>query len=748
MERYRLIFSSYLASLVVFTVFAGPNHSINGKITDEKGKGLPGANIVVTGTGKGASTNLSGEYIISDLPSGTYEFNVSMIGYETTSQDVTVVADQQITFSLLPKAYQSQPVIVTASRTRQKLQDSPVTTSVIEAEQIAERNFMSADEAMRFVPGVTMNKSQISIRNSTGFAHGAGTRVLVMIDGVPMSAGDTGEIKWDSMPIGQIEQLEVVKSAGSALYGSNAMGGVINIITRKPDEKSTYRIGTDFGVWDKPAYEDWEWTDNIRVFHRVGVEHTRQIKDWGILLSLEEKQDKSFREADDFYRGQFFAKATKNFGNSSSLSFMTNIAYEDRGCGLEWTSQATALRVDPEKINDRVWSSKVQANVIYSGNAKGGKQVWSVKGYTNYNNWTDHLYSGLNSEGQESFDNHQSASNKVGIDGQFTFVPTDDHRFTAGGDMNFVSIDANIFGQRTGFGGALYVQDEINTFNPLVATIGIRGDVFHVNTADDYDGETYAQFNPKIGVVYHVSDNFAVRSNFGTGFRIPTMAELFTELSAAGILKVQPNPNLKAEQAYSAEGGINWISRGQMIDLAVFNTWYTDMIEPTPIVGNQVKFMNIQDANIFGVETSLKWNLGEVVGMIVSGEESEILKRANFNLNYLFTKATNTDESDASDETVYLPYRPEHNLTLITTVDYWKHGSVSVDARYKSKPILGLYVDDPTVDQRIIDITNRFTYNRWSLQLKVSNLLNWNYVEIDRNIAPIRRFSASVSVDF
>ncbi|MCK5833104.1 TonB-dependent receptor, partial [bacterium] len=606
----RLVLTVCLGLLIGLTSFAATTHKINGKIVDEKGKGLPGANIVVAGIGKGASTNLAGEYNISDLPSGTFEFTVSMIGYETTSQDVTVVADQEITFSLLPKAYQSQPVIVTASRTRQKLQDSPVTTSVIEAEQIAERNFLSADEAMRFIGGVSMNKSQISIRNSSGFVHGAGTRVLVMIDGVPMSAGDTGEIKWDSMPIGQIEQLEVVKSAGSALYGSDAMGGVINIITRKPEEKSTYRITTEIGAWDKPAYEEWEWTQDTRLFHRLGIEHTRQIKDWGFLFSIEEKQDESFRQADYFYRGSFFGKATKRIGNSNNLSFMTNIAYEDRGCGLEWFSQKNALMVDPGKEDDRVWSSKINGNVIYSGNSNGGKQVWIVKGYTNYNNWVDYLY-----DGNGGYDHHRSESNKAGADVQYTFVPSDDHRFTTGGDFNLIIIDATIFGKHSGFGGALYLQDEINTFNPLVATIGLRGDVFRVNVADDYDGEVYAQLNPKIGVVYHISENFAARSNFGTGFRMPTMAELFTEMNAGGILKVRPNPTLKAEQAYSAEGGINWISHSQMIDVAIFNTWYKDMIEPIPFLGNQVKFMNIQDANIFGVETSMKCNIGEVFGL-------------------------------------------------------------------------------------------------------------------------------------
>ncbi len=736
----KTVLISIAMSIMSLTAAASVTHKVEGKITDEKGRGLPGANVVVVGTGKGASTNLSGEYTITGLPSGTFQFKVSMIGYETTSQDVTVVSDQKLTFSLLPKAYQAQPVIVTASRTRQKLQDSSMSMSVVGSEQITDRNFLSSDEAMRFVGGVSMNGDQVSIRNSTGYAHGVGARVLVMIDGVPLSSGDTGEIKWDSMPIGQIEQLEVVKSAGSALYGSDAMGGIINIITKKPEGKATYRLTSEFGVWDKPAYSAWDWSDKTRVFHRLGVEHSRQIKDWGLLVSIEEKRDDGFKQADDFSRGQFFGKAIRKFNGSGTLNMMLNISYEDRGSGLEWTSQAQALCVDSLKENDRVWSSKVMGNIGYSGSANGGKQVWDTKMYTTYYSWIDRLY-----DGNGGFDSHQSKSTRSGIEAQYTFVPSDNHRFTTGGEMRVITIDANVFGEHSGFGGAMYIQDEINNFNPLVATIGLRGDLFHVSKAEDYDGENYGQLNPKLGLVYHITDNFAARGNLSTGFRMPTIAELFTEINAAGILKVEPNPFLRAEQSYSVDGGINWISRKQMVDVSVFNNWYTDMIEPMPVVGNQVKFQNINDANIFGVETSIQANLGEVVEMSPIGRSSNLLDRADFRMDYLFTRAVNTTASEEQDSTVFLPYRPAHTFTFGMDYDYWKHGSFSIDARYKSKPLLKLYVDDPTVDQRVVDITNRFMIDRWTLQLKVSNLLNWNYIEIDRNLAPIRRFSVFLS---
>jgi len=730
-----------LATMFSCTLLNATEHYISGKITDEKGKGLPGANIIVEGSGLGASTNLSGDYSIDEIPSGTYKFKVSMMGYESTYQEITVVSDQEISFRLLPKAFKGQPVVVTASRTHQKLQDSPVSTSVVEAEMISERNFLSADEAMRFVGGVTMSDDQVSIRNSTGYAKGVGSRVLVMLDGVPILAGDTGEIKWDALPIGQIEQMEIVKSGGSALYGSNAMGGVINFITKKAD-KNNYKITSEFGVWDKPAYEAWEWTSDMRAFHRIALEHSRTAGKWGILLSAEEKQDQGFKQATDFIRGQFFGKATRNINGASKLSFMTNVAYEDRGSALIWKNQANALEVDESKQDDRVWSSKVQFHASYDGSKEGGKKLWNMKTYTNFYKWIDKL---ANSSG--GHDRHYSASNKTGFEGQYTFLPLENHRFVTGGEISYTSLDATMFGNRTGFGGALFAQDEISSLNPVVLTAGLRGDLFKVNETDDYEGELYAQINPKLGAVYHLKDNIAFRGSFGSGFRMPTMAELFTEVSIAGILRVQPNPYLQAEQSYSFETGFNWIDGNQMFDVALFNNWYSNMIEPVTVVGTEVQFRNIQDATIFGVEASYSFNLGDVTDWAFNDKVTEHLSKASITTNYLYTKAINRTETESLDEIVVLPYRPENTFNISAAVDYWEHASLAIDARYQSPQKYGLYPEDESVDQRVIDLTHNLNWNSWTLQFKVSNLLNWNYTEIERTIAPIRHYSLSLSVD-
>ncbi len=722
-------------AILTFTTFAEKTvttYTVSGKVMDKNNEGLAGANISVVGTELGASTDLTGEYNIVDVPAGIHKLRVSMMGYESEIQDVTVTKDTEINFWLGEKAFVSQPIIVTGSRTQQRLQDSPVSIGVVDAEQIAERNFLTADEAMRFVGGVSMSDDQVSIRNSTGYAKGVGSRVLVMIDGVPVLAGDTGEIKWDAFPLGQIKQVEVAKSASSALYGSSGGGGVINFITKKPSERGVYSIKSEFGVWDKPAYEVWEWSDKTRVFHTIGLEHSRQVGDWGIILSVEEKQDQSYRQTNDFHRGQFFGKAVCNFGDVSKLSFLLNGAYEDRGGGLEWKGQSAALEVDSTHLDDRVWSSKLQFYAIYDGSADGGKRFWNLKGYANYYSWFDRI-----SDETGGFDEHYSKSMRAGFDGQYTFTPIKDNRFTIGAETFGTTIDANIFGRRSGFGGAVYAQDEITALYPFVTTVGVRGDLFRVNPSDDYEGELYGQVNPKIGFVYHITDNLAARLSGGSGFRMPTMAELFTEIRVAGLINVRPNPYLNAEQTYSGEVGINWFSGKQMLDIAGFFNRYQNMIEPIQVIASQAQFLNIEEASIFGGEATLRFNFGDISRWMVGDEVADILSSTDVSANYVYTKTS-----------TYLPYRPQHTILLSANVNYWKHGTIIFDGRYRTKPELGFYITDDVVDQKVYDIAHNLHFDMWALQLKVSNLLNYNYIEIERNLAPIRSYSASLTVNF
>src|SRR5207249_11340086 len=124
------------------------------------------------------------------------------------------------------------PIVVTAGKREQSLQDVIASVALVSDSQIARRAVASIDEAVDRTPGVQFLNGQVNIRGSTGYVQGLGSRVLLLVDGVPANQGDRGGINWDLVPLEEVQRVEVAKGAGSSLYGSSALGGVVNVITR------------------------------------------------------------------------------------------------------------------------------------------------------------------------------------------------------------------------------------------------------------------------------------------------------------------------------------------------------------------------------------------------------------------------------------------------------------------------------------------------------------------------------------
>jgi outer membrane receptor for ferrienterochelin and colicins len=220
---------------------------------------LPGANVYLPGTVIGSVTNSAGVFRIRNAPAGTVTLVITMIGYERfTRTDIRVANNETITINaeLVPTIIETTPVVITATKSERSLRDVPTSVSVMQAADIERRNAFTIDEVLRIVPGVHFNLSQINIRGSSGYSHGAGSRVLLLIDGVPVLAGDSGEITWELVPLDQVERVEVVKGAGSTLYGSNALGGVVNIITRDLPETSVSSIRFQGGCTTRRCTSD------------------------------------------------------------------------------------------------------------------------------------------------------------------------------------------------------------------------------------------------------------------------------------------------------------------------------------------------------------------------------------------------------------------------------------------------------------------------------------------------------------
>ncbi|GIR57495.1 MAG: hypothetical protein CM15mP65_00760 [Crocinitomicaceae bacterium] len=236
---------------VVF-IYTHAQYSFKGTVKDDKtAETLTGVNIKVNNS-KGAITDFNGQFSL-DLAKGSHKIMISYVGYETKLIDVEIDKNMTTDITLSEESSELDVMVVSASKFEQKLEDVTVSVDVIGAKLIDSKNCVTLADVIRNAPGVQLIDGQLNIRAGSGWSYGTGSRVLVMVDDMPILSADQGEVEFNLIPMENIEQIEIIKGASSSLYGSSALNGVVNIKTKMPsiDPKTTIR--SFVGLWDNPA---------------------------------------------------------------------------------------------------------------------------------------------------------------------------------------------------------------------------------------------------------------------------------------------------------------------------------------------------------------------------------------------------------------------------------------------------------------------------------------------------------------
>ncbi len=702
--------------------------SIGGTVIDrETVRPLPGVNVYLLGTAIGTVTDRDGMFRIGNVPRGTFTLVVSMIGYVQYRQaGVRVEGGEmlRVDIELEPAILETDPVIVTAAKSEQSLRDVPTSVSVLHSQEIDRRNVFTIDEALRYVPGVHINLSQINIRGSSGYSHGAGSRVLLLVDGIPVLSGDTGEITWEIIPVDQVERIEVIKGAGSTLYGSSALGGVVNIITRDLPDRPVSSIKTQGGFYDEPLYDAWKWSDRTRFKHHLGIAHGRRIGNLQIAATLGTFFDDGYRLNDSRRRTTGYIKGRYLLSPYQTLTLSGFFNDQSRQNFLYWRSFDQALEPFDEQRGEVVESFRMQSSVQYR-HIYGSETFLTMRGSLYHTDFTDNI---------GEFGN-ASRANVYSAEIQYNRSLSESHYLVTGVEGSVQTVGSDIFGDRSGFTVAVYGQDEWRIGTQLRLTGGLRFDITRLDT-----NATFTNFSPRAGAVYSISPALSMRASAGAGFRAPSAAEAFATTAASGLI-VSPNPGLEAERSWSFEAGVivNPVPRINL-DAAVFQNEYWDMIEPVVVdvseEGIRAQFVNVLRARVRGFEAGIN--------------ASTFDRLFQPRLGYTYMDGIDVDEQAP------LKYRHKHMLTL-SVLSQYGIGWFDINYRYLSKADriddeLGFIIDrvDERVPIHVLDISAGITGYLAGLPVKLSgsikNALQYHYIEFPGNIAPTRQYLMSLQV--
>ena len=514
------------------------------------------ATVQVSGTPLGVLTGEQGSFRLVRIEPGTYTLRVTAPGYEQAVHSEVVVTDGEsvrVVVYVQPSVIDVPGLVVTASRSRERPDESPVSVSVLDGQELQQRNVNDVGEALPFAQGVVSNAGQIDIRGASGLSRGVGSRVLVLLDGHRMLKGVGSEADFEKLPLMDVERVEVVKGPHSSLYGTGALGGVVNVITAVPSETPETLVRGYFGTYDTPSR--YRFTDETLSTAGIGVQHSRHIAGVGTTMFLGGDRSEGFRQNGGYSRWQARLKTVFGPESQRPIDAFVNWTQRDADEFYTWLSEDQPLEVEPEELGDWLRETDLSVGATLRP-VMTQKSSLLIRPIFDYNAVQNHFH--------DSDDSHHSS--RLAADAQFDIAPSFGQSVTTGVEASWTEITSSILVVDPSIVDlGLYAQGEIRVSDRLRAVAGLRFDYHGASSA-----ESDFVASPRIGLVYLPSDPMSVRVSLSRGYRAPSAAEQYTATTRFGF-RVVPNLALRGERAWAAEVGTTArVGQWLRLDAALF----------------------------------------------------------------------------------------------------------------------------------------------------------------------------------
>lgn len=599
--RFIFFLSAVLSCLCVYSQ---GGYTVSGKVVSKADKeNLPFIHISIQDTLPGTVTGEKGTFTLSGVPQGRHLLRIYGTGYSPLQAEIEVkghVAD--LVFGLEETAFELEPVVVTAARTRQLLKDVPIAVQVLSGRSLEKMQVSNFRDMLEYeLPGIefTHNGGYANI-NMLGFG---GKYVLFLVDGERLSGESFDNIDYNRIDMDYIERIEIIKGASSSLYGSNAVGGVINIITRKPQEKIELRANARYGSYEEQYL-------NLSVASK---------QKWGsFILSGSYKHEDPFLFTDR-------SPETREFANGAVQQLALNETYI-AGFKEHAIRPKVTFNLSPKA------ELELRGGYFFKERHPGGRSGEKVRGYFydytgggklsytfsekqhlvlsgNYDRYDKSDYYKILGEKEKKYENSQLRFSAL-----YDFSLFDTHLIVSGVEyfsddlMTYMFEDGRTDTHRDVHTVSVFSQQDWKLSPQLTMVSGLRY---------DYHSRFKGHLTPRLSFMYRPFARWTFRGGYAGGFRSPTLKELYTDwyhpdgggFQILGNRDMQPeishNFNLSAEGSY-AETQITAMAQYSLIDDKVDLVW---------LGTDTVRYLNRGERRVFSTEVSISRRLGTCLSL-------------------------------------------------------------------------------------------------------------------------------------
>lgn len=567
-------------------------HTISGTISSG-GEPVAFANVGIPSLNKGVSTNEDGYFELKNIPEGRFELKVSAVGFIELKKEIVVhdTAELYLEFELRRSITELDQIVVTGTLKETTIKDSPVKVQWVSGETLNKSSSNNLMDGVKYINGLYSQVECAVCGTSNIRINGMeGPYTSVLIDGMPVMGALASVYGLSGINSDIIQNLEIIKGPNSTLYGSQAMGGVINIITKYPDQAPLFSVHTNtnshsehnFNLSYNPELENSETLFSSTLYHSGAF--------------IDENND-GFGDLTQDTRFTFFNKWNLKREDFNKTSFATKLYLEKRRGGVE--NYDHTLRGSDTVYGESIYTNRFE--LMGSHDFPLEKADLKLDASYAYHN-------------QDSYygDYHYQADQHIFYSHLIWNQPLfEDGDLLSGLAVKYDALD-QLFNTMTLEGGSkesrfvpgIFLQYDHRWNNSLQSLAGLRA---------DHHLEHGVILSPRLNLKVKPGSHTTFRLNMGTGFRI---VNLFTEEHEAltGGREVQIAEKLNPEESFNLALNLNQIidigeSSILNTDFDIFYTRFSNQIIPDYSTPNQIIYTNLNGYSISrGISLSMAHN--------------------------------------------------------------------------------------------------------------------------------------------